>query len=72
MGDDTQIFIPEEGRKRRSNEVSYIIVAFYGTSSLSDVNKRPSTNPKLQPAIIRFMNSLSRKNHTIVYFITFI
>ncbi|EEW1818856.1 hypothetical protein AOY64_08675 [Escherichia coli] len=29
MGDVTRVFIPEEGRKRRSNEVSYIIVAFY-------------------------------------------
>ncbi|EJF21081.1 hypothetical protein WYG_4082 [Citrobacter sp. A1] len=47
MGDVTRVFIPEEGRKRRSNEVSYIIVAFYGTSSLSDVNKRTSINPPL-------------------------
>ena len=31
----------KEGRKRKSNEVSYIIVAFYGTSSLSDVSERP-------------------------------
>ncbi len=43
MGDVTCefSFLGKEGRKRKSNEVSYIIVAFYGTSSLSDVSERP-------------------------------
>ncbi len=69
MGDVTRVFIPEEGRKRRSNEVSYIIVAFYGTSSLSDVSERLSIHPELQPSIIHFLKSLSSKIHaTSIFF----
>ena len=54
MGDVTRVFIPEEGRKRRGNEVSYIIVAFYGTSSLSDVSERPQATPNFNPPLSTF------------------
>lgn len=55
-------FIPiiQYGRKGMKE---YYIVAFYGTSSLSDVSERPSSHPELQPAIIHLLKSLSSKMH---------
>lgn len=55
-------FIPitQYGRKGMKE---YYIVAFYGTSSLSDVSERPSSHHELQPAIIHFLKSLSSKMH---------
>lgn len=55
-------FIPitQYGRKGMKE---YYIVAFYGTSSLSDVCERPSSHSELQPAIIHFLKSLSSKMH---------
>ncbi|MBT1873675.1 hypothetical protein KK007_04290 [Enterobacter hormaechei subsp. xiangfangensis] len=64
-------FIPitQFGRKGMKE---YYIVAFYGTSSLSDVSERPQAIPNFNPPLSTFRNHCQAKCMPLVYLFTFI